>query len=81
MRTPQIAIASGQASQLYDANSWPSPTVIGTLPAAVPAGEMVEIDFDVLAPQVTMETPISEPITLTDNGTQVTATGKLAIIH
>ena len=71
--TTQIAIASGQASQLYDANSWTSPTVIGTLPAAVPAGEMVEIDFDVLAPQVTMETPISEPITLTDNGTQVTA--------
>lgn len=69
----QITVASGAASQLYDAASWTSPTVLGTLPAAVAVGAEVDVEFDVMAPAVTTETPISEPITLSDSGTQVAA--------
>lgn len=69
----EIAIPGGAASQLYDQNSWMSPAVIGTLPNAVAAGEEIEIDFDIVAPAVTEDTPISQPIILSDSGTQVAA--------
>jgi uncharacterized protein (TIGR03382 family) len=69
----EIAIAGGTASQLYDATSWTSPSVIGTLPSAVPAGTDIDVDFDVVAPAVQQETPIAQPIILSDSGMQVAA--------
>ncbi len=66
-----ILVASGQASQLYDAASWTSPTQVGTVPATIAAGTMATIEFDVQAPTVTADMPIGEPLNLVDGGAVV----------
>jgi MYXO-CTERM domain-containing protein len=69
--TTAIDVQSDQASQLYDAQSWTSPTQVGTLPEPVAAGAMVTIEFDIQAPAVTRNTAIAEPLVLVDNGAVV----------
>ena len=69
--TTAVVVASGKASQLFDSDSWSSPTQLGTLGQTVAAGEMVTFEFDVRAPVVSAELPIAEPLQLTDNGVQV----------
>jgi len=76
--TTQLTVASGQASVLYDASSWTSSTVIGTLPEAVTAGSTTIVGIDVQAPTVTEDTPIDELIALTD-GTNPVGTFDLAL--
>jgi MYXO-CTERM domain-containing protein len=69
--TTAIDVQSDQPSQLYDAQSWASPTQIGTLPETVAAGAMVTIEFDIQAPTVAANTAIAEPLVLVDNGAVV----------
>ena len=68
--TTKLIVASGQASQLYDAQTWTSPTVIGTLGAAVKAGDQTTVQLDIQAPTVTADTPIDEPLELADGTTK-----------
>jgi uncharacterized protein (TIGR03382 family) len=67
--TTKLVVASGQASQLYDQQTWTSPTVIGTI-SAVKAGAETTIQLDVQAPTVTADTPIDEPLELADGSTK-----------
>jgi uncharacterized protein (TIGR03382 family) len=76
--TTQLTIASGAASVLYDASSWTSPTVIGTLPEAVTAGSSTIVGIDVVAPVETEDTSIDELVALTD-GTNQLGTFDLAL--
>ncbi|HEV7554333.1 MAG TPA: M15 family metallopeptidase [Kofleriaceae bacterium] len=69
--TTQLTVASGQPSALYDASSWTSSTVIGTLPETVVAGSTTIVGIDVIAPTVTEDTPVDELIALTDGANPV----------
>lgn len=74
----RITIADGVANPLYDTDSWTSPTEVGTLPAAIPAGGEGIIDLDIVAPMVTEETPVSADLALVA-GTTTLATIDLAV--
>jgi MYXO-CTERM domain-containing protein len=69
--TTQIAVASGQPSQLYDSQSWASPTTIGTLGTFVAVGDETVIQLDVQVPSVTADTPIDETLVLVDGSQQL----------
>ena len=74
----RITIADGVANPLYDTDSWTSPTEVGTLPAAIPAGGEGIIDLDIVAPMVTESTPVSADLALVP-GTTTVATIDLAV--
>jgi uncharacterized protein (TIGR03382 family) len=63
-----LNVASGAASQLYDAQSWVSATEIGPLNTIVVAGGQGVVDIDVMTPAVTEETPIFQQLELSDGG-------------
>jgi uncharacterized protein (TIGR03382 family) len=66
--TTKLVVASGQPSQLYDSQSWMSPTE-AVMIGAVPAGAETVVELDVQAPSVMNDTAIDEPMSITD-GTQ-----------
>jgi hypothetical protein len=66
--TTQVRIATGTTSPLHD-DSWTSATVVTTLGSAIAAGKQSTVDFDVLAPSVDVETPVSQAFVLDDGGT------------
>ncbi|NVB84560.1 MAG: hypothetical protein HOV81_39660 [Kofleriaceae bacterium] len=74
----RIAIADGTANALYDADSWTSPTEVGTLVEAIPAGGQGVIDLDIVAPMVTERTAVSADLALIA-GTTTVATIDLAV--
>ncbi len=59
----------GDSSSLYD-GSWLSTTSIAALGTFVPAGATVQIGFDVTAPNVSDETPITQQLQISDGTTQ-----------
>jgi hypothetical protein len=63
--TTQLELAMGMSSQLHD-DSWTSATVITTIGAAVPAGAMGTVEFDVTTPAADAELAISETLQLAD---------------
>jgi uncharacterized protein (TIGR03382 family) len=63
----KFEIANGSTSQLH-ADSWTSATQVTTV-AATGAGKQATIDFDVMTPNVTADTPITQTFMLDDNGT------------
>jgi hypothetical protein len=69
--TTRMMVASGSASELYDAASWTSTVEVGAIGVAIPAGEQGVVELDIVAPGVATETPISTEIALTDGATQV----------
>jgi Synergist-CTERM protein sorting domain-containing protein len=58
----------GDASQLYDAATWTSPSEVGTLGSDIGAGAQGVIEIDVQAPSVTTETPVFTQVELLDGG-------------
>jgi hypothetical protein len=69
--TTRMMVASGSASELYDAASWTSTVEVGAIGVAIPAGEQGVVELDIVAPAVATETPISTEIALTDGATRV----------
>lgn len=69
--TTRMMMASGGASELYDAASWTSTVEIGQIGVAIPAGEQGIVEVNVVAPGVATETPVSTEIALTDGDQQV----------
>jgi uncharacterized protein (TIGR03382 family) len=67
--TTKLIVAGGATSELYDPESWTSNKQIGTIGTAINAGKQGTIEIDVLAPQVTEETPEFTELTLSDGGT------------
>lgn len=59
--TTKLVVASGQPSQLYDAQTWTSPTEIVTI-GPVAAGTETVVQLDVQAPSVMSDTAIDEPV-------------------
>ena len=69
--TTRVMIASGTASELYDAASWASTLELGPLGVAIPAGTQGIVELAVVAPGVATETPISTELALVDGDNQV----------
>jgi uncharacterized protein (TIGR03382 family) len=67
----------GDSSMLRDA-SWLSATSIAALGTFVPGGATVQISFDVTAPNVTDETPVTQQLQISD-GTTVYGTASFAL--
>ena len=65
----RLISADGQASVLYDATSWVSPTQITDMSGQVDAGTLATFDIDVVAPQATTELPVSQTLALADDTT------------
>jgi len=76
--TTRLAVASGTASELYDAASWTSTLEVGPIGVAIPAGTQGIIELDVVAPGVATETPISTELALIDGDNRV-GTVELAV--
>ena len=66
--TTNLQIAAGDSSPLHD-ESWISDTVVTSLGAIVQAGNQITVDFDVMTPAVTEETPMTQIFQLDDGGT------------
>ncbi|HEU4727576.1 MAG TPA: M15 family metallopeptidase [Kofleriaceae bacterium] len=69
--TATIAMADGQASQLYDATSWVNNVEIGPIGAPIPAGGLGVYELDIVAPSVATATPIQTELAVVDGDTQV----------
>jgi uncharacterized protein (TIGR03382 family) len=67
--TTRLVVEGGQASPLYDAASWTSPTEVGTLASDIGAGGQGIVEINVVAPPVTEETAINTRLQLTDGST------------
>jgi Synergist-CTERM protein sorting domain-containing protein len=63
--TTQLQITGGDTSPLHDA-SWASATVVTALGNDIAMGDTATLDFDVLTPAVTEETPVSQAFQLVD---------------
>ena len=66
--TTELQIAGGDSSPLHDA-SWSSATVVTTLGNEIAMGDTATLDFDVLTPPETTETPVTQAFQLADGGT------------
>jgi uncharacterized protein (TIGR03382 family) len=66
--TTKIQIAEGDSSPLHD-DSWSSATVVTALGSIVQSGTQISVDFDVMTPMVTEETPLTQIFQLDDGGT------------
>jgi len=69
----RVVVAGGSASDLYDAQTWASPSEVGATGAAIPAAGEGQIAIEIAAPQVTDETPGFTTFALVDGGVQVGA--------
>lgn len=67
----RVTVAGGSASDLFDTESWASPSEVGTIGTAIPAAGEGKITIDITAPQVTEETAAFTSFALVDNGVQV----------
>jgi hypothetical protein len=67
----RIVVAGGSASDLYDAQTWASPSEVGTIGAPILAAGEGTIAISIAAPVVTEETPAFTAFTLVDNGVEV----------
>ena len=63
--TTELQISGGDTSPLHDA-SWTSATVVTALGTDIAMGDTATLDFDVLTPAVTEETPVSQAFQLVD---------------
>jgi Synergist-CTERM protein sorting domain-containing protein len=67
----RLLVSGGGTSELYDSDSWVSPSEVGTIGSDIGAGAMGVIELDVRAPMVTEETPLFTQLTLDDGGQNV----------
>jgi uncharacterized protein (TIGR03382 family) len=75
----RVLVAGGAASDLYDGQTWVSPTELGTLDVAIPAGGRGDLGLEIAAPSVTEETPMSTPFAITDANGAVLGEFELAL--
>jgi len=68
--TAMLALASASSSSLHDA-SWRSASQLATLGSAIPPGGTGTITFAVTTPAVTDETPVFEPLAISDGTTRL----------
>lgn len=66
--TTRLMVAGGTASQLYDAQSWTSPTEVGPINTSILPGARGTIDIEITGPMVTEETPAFTQLTLVADG-------------
>jgi MYXO-CTERM domain-containing protein len=66
----RVSVLGGGTSPLHDPASWTSPTEVGPLAAAIPVGEMGNVDIEFEAPMVTEETPVFTQFVLSDGTDQ-----------
>ena len=70
--TTRIIVAGGAVSDLYDAQTWMSPSELGTLDLPIAAGARGDLGLEIAAPMVDEETPMSTTFALVDaNGTEL----------
>ncbi len=67
----KLVVAGGTPSELYDPATWVSDTQVGTIGSDIGAGAQGIIELDVLAPNVTEETPAFTQLALSDGTTQI----------
>ena len=68
--TTKLATADGSDSELFDQDTWDSPSVVGELGTAIAAGEKGIYDLRVLAPVVAEGTAINTELALSSDGTR-----------
>ncbi len=71
-------VVMGGPSNLYDSSSWTSPTEIGPINTAIPAGQRGTIDVEIAAPEVTEETAAQAQLGFSD-GTTMFGTINLSV--
>lgn len=67
--TTRLLVEGGKASELYDSSSWTSPSEVGPIRTAIPAGGSGVIDVEVAAPMVADETASQVKLSLSDGTT------------
>ena len=68
--TTRITTADGKDSELFDQDTWDSPSVVGELGTAIAAGEKGIFDLRVLAPMAEEGTAINAELALASDGTK-----------
>lgn len=67
----RVIVAGGAPSELYDATTWVSPTEVGVIGAAIPAGGQGVIDIEVVGPAVLAESAAYTRFALVDGVSEV----------
>lgn len=68
----RVVVAGGAAADLYDAQTWVSPTELGTLDVAIASGEHGDLGLEIATPNVAEETPMSTTFSIVDaNGAEL----------
>ena len=68
----RVIVAGGAVSELYDAQTWVSPTELGTLDVAIAAGGRGNLGLEIATPNVIEETPMATTFALVDGtGTEL----------
>lgn len=75
----RLVVAGDGPSDLYDAETWTSPTEVTTLGLAIPAGGQGDVGFAIAVPQMTEATPLSTRFSLVDASGAVRAQFELAL--
>ena len=66
--TTRLLVAGGEASDMFDDASWTSPTEVGPINTAIPAGQRGTIDLEVVAPMSDEVVPAFTQFVLSSNG-------------
>ena len=66
--TTTLRVAGGATSELYDPATWLSASELGSIGSDIGAGGRGILELDVLAPNVTAETPVFTQLELFDDG-------------
>ena len=62
----RVKVLGSATSPLHDPSSWTSPSEVGPIAAAIPVGEMGNVDIEFEAPMVDEETPVFTQFVLSD---------------
>ena len=69
--TTKIVVAGGATSEMFDDQSWVSPSEIGTIGVAIPSNEQGVLQIQIATPVVTEETALFTQLTLNDGETEM----------
>lgn len=68
----RVIVAHGAVGELYDAETWVSPSELGILEVAIPAGGRGDLGLAIATPAVDEETPMSTELAVVDaNGAEL----------
>lgn len=77
--TTRVIVAGGAAGELYDAQTWTSPTELGALDVEIPAGGRGDLGLEIATPNVSEETPMSTTFAIVDGSGAELGTFELAV--